>query len=133
MKKIYIIIVPTLLLLVAMFIGCTEKSLDADESAFIGKWNLIVHDAPSNANYIHELIFYENDTVNNTFWYEGGQVDHLTTEWLKYELNDGTLCFILTDIVDDNPSCYEYEFSNDFNSVLLSIDGEIIFELNKIT
>jgi len=134
MKNRYEFILLIILLLAIMLAGCTEKPSNSEETNFIGKWNLTVYNMPSDANYIHKLTFCENDTVNNTYWYEGGEVNNLTTtEWLKYELNDDAICLTLTDIEDDSPSCYEYIFSNDFNNVSLSIDGKIILILNKIT
>jgi len=111
MKKELIICLIVILLCV-FFSGCNENTNKNNlKNKLIGTWNgvSIYQNVTNNIT----ITFYKDNTAK--------QVDDFAhTHMFNYEINNKCLNLILPDLPPKFAICYEYEFTNDYNSLTLS-------------
>ena len=130
MKRQVLVIGIAVILLSILFNGCMENSVDSKKNIIIGTWET-VEDSLDNETWT----FYSNGTAKTVSTYlEGGEEEpYILVSWSNYEIDDDKLCFAqLDEYSNDPPVCFDYEFSNDNNSLTMFFEGVVSLALSKL-
>jgi hypothetical protein len=120
-KKIIILIL--IILICIHFSGCNEKiNKNNIKSKLIGEWS--------------GVSYYQNISVNIsiTFFIDNTakQVDdHLHIHWYNFEIDNECVKLLFPELPEEYAICYDYEFSNNYNSLTLSNNTLDTIVLNK--
>jgi len=136
MKNYGLIISVTLLLIVVGLSGCQEKTGNGGnqqiDSRFIASW--------TNVEFSPDVEIWTFYTNGSTMSYssrnfEGGFIN-LTT-WYNFTVDSDQLCLFSKDVAPSSPLylsiCFSYSFSENLNRLMLSDEGTIIMDFNKIS
>ncbi len=95
------------------------------KNLLIGSWRYI-----DEQNKTMIWTFYDNDSLESEFSALGGT--HFTT-WSYFKVYNDKICFTVLEILtsDNEPVCYEYEFSNRYTQLKV-IQESLIADFNKI-
>jgi PKD repeat protein len=95
----------------SIFIG----DLEAIKEKFIGEWHF------DDGQQTGQWIFYQNNSMKSTF---SGQYGASITHWWHFELNNSEICYTQPSASVLESACYQYEFLDDYSTVIFTFDGE---------
>ena len=125
-----LIVIGVIILLASCFCGC----VDDEKERFIGMWNGQYYGSWED-QYETEATFYDNDTVKTIYYLmEEGQRNEIKTDWASYTIENGQICFSEVDSAEDAPTCIDYEFSNNYLTITMTLpdDPEFTYVLTKV-
>lgn len=120
MNKTSIISGMIIVFLAFLLSGCLEQSTDNNIERFLGMWNETDPNIPPDIDYFHRVIFYNNGTLNDTYWYEGYDVEEPVTKWYYYNIDGDALCLTQLEGDQSESSCYLFNFSSDEKTLTLT-------------
>jgi hypothetical protein len=136
-KKIVTVTCIVLLLCIVFLSGCEQKNItpgnqQPSDNLFIGDWK-IIDSSPDNETWS----FYTNGSAKNilTQVFEG--VPMTTVSWFNYTQNDTSLCLSSMDTTPGSPDsyaqCFSSVFSENATHLTLSLQGNVVMVLTKIS
>ena len=134
MAKHLIEIGTAVLLLVVGLSGCVDNS---KLSRYIGTWTAIEYPKDqSNSSAPLEItwIFYNNGSMKSILNLQDNTINNETpTLWYNYTLDNNELCIsLIIDLINvTSPICYDHEFSNSYNRLILTHESGAALTFNK--